>query len=148
METLLVGMEPLTLKSCVPFIALGTVSTVSGGNASRPMVSIFGHDPGTMNCEMALNANWGDPPVNIGAAAATFFCKNLYSPFCSPFWAIMDPTTGISTSSSPPSLENCDWATGRTPRKTSVKVWARRTASSKLLTGKSYWQGWITSLFA
>lgn len=57
----------------------------------------------------------------------------------------MDPTMGIRPTSSPPSAAKRAWATGRTPRTTSVKVCARAMASSKLSTGKEYWQGWMVS---
>jgi hypothetical protein len=60
----------------------------------------------------------------------------------------MEPTIGMRALSSPPSVAKSDWATGRTPRTSSVNVSASAMASSKLSTGNWYLQGWMVVALA
>ena len=52
----------------------------------------------------------------------------------------MRGTRGLS---SPASEAKMAWASGRVPRTTSVKVWARAMAERKVETGNWYAQGWM-----
>ena len=54
-----------------------------------------------------------------------------------------EPKRGTRPLSSPASAAKAAWASGSVPRTTSVKVWARAMASTKVATGNSYSQGVI-----
>ena len=49
MEAFIALTVPLMENNCVLFIFFGTVSTVQVGTAVRPITSILGQEPGTMN---------------------------------------------------------------------------------------------------
>ena len=73
--------------------SMSVVSIASGEKIGRSIVSMLGHEPGTMKLWFnAENANSRVLVVRNGSALGSKSCFNLKKPFCSPSWPMTEAT--------------------------------------------------------